>query len=197
MINIILFGPPGSGKGTQATLLVERHHLVHISTGDMFRHHLAHHTALGQEAKTYMDKGELVPDHVTIGMLRNRVESEGEVSGYIFDGFPRTIAQADALTELMQEEGTQIHALIKLEVPDEEIVSRLLNRGLVSGRKDDQDEETIRHRIRVYHEETEPVFDYFTKLDRSFSVDGLGSIEEIAHRLDAVMEHLAAIYSEV
>lgn len=196
MINIILFGPPGSGKGTQAALLVEKYALEHISTGDLFRYNLKHDTALGQEARKYMNKGNLVPDEVTIKMLKERVEQSLDGAGFIFDGFPRTIAQADALLDLMVEEKSAIHALIKLEVSRESIVERLLERGKTSGRVDDQNQETIAKRIDVYIEETAPVFDYFDKLEKSYSVDGLGSIDEIASRLHSVMDHLYGIYNK-
>ena len=183
MINLILFGPPGSGKGTQAAKLVEKYNLLHISTGDLFRYEMGHNTPLGQEAKSYIEKGELVPDSVTIGMLRNKVEAHREVEGYIFDGFPRTEAQAEALDELMVEEGQSISKLIMLEVPDEEIIMRLLERGKTSGRADDQNEEIITNRIAVYRKETSPVFDYYASQDKAVKVHGVGTIEEIFARL--------------
>ncbi len=196
MINIILFGPPGSGKGTQAQILVDKYGLEHISTGDLFRYNLKHNTDLGKEARTYIDKGELVPDNVTINMLKQRVEESPEAEGFIFDGFPRTIAQAEALMKLMEVENTQINALIKLEVSREAIVERLLERGKTSGRSDDQNETTISKRIDVYLDETSPVFDYYQNLDKSYGVNGLGTIEEIANRLHAVIDHLYAIQRE-
>ena len=137
MTNLILFGPPGSGKGTQATKLVEKYSLLHISTGDLFRYNLKNNTPLGQEAKKYMDKGALVPDSVTIKMLKAKVDENKEVGGYIFDGFPRTIPQAEALNVLLGEDNQSISALIALDVDDEEIVTRLLERGKTSGRADD------------------------------------------------------------
>jgi adenylate kinase len=142
MINLILFGPPGSGKGTQASKLVEKYQLLHISTGDLFRYEIGNDTPLGLEAKAYMQKGELVPDSVTIGMLRNKVEANPKAHGFIFDGFPRTVAQAEALDELMAERGTAIDKLILLDVGDDEIVDRLLERGKTSGRADDRNEAT-------------------------------------------------------
>jgi adenylate kinase len=195
MINIILFGPPGSGKGTQAELLIKAYGLEHISTGDLFRHNLKNNTPLGQEARVHMDQGHLVPDEVTIKMLKQRVHDSPDATGFIFDGFPRTIPQADALMELMKEENSDIHALIKLEVSRQAIIERLLERGKTSGRVDDQNEETISKRIDVYLEETSPVFQYFADLDRSYSVNGLGSIEEISHRLSSVIDHLYAIHT--
>ena len=195
MINIILFGPPGSGKGTQAALLVEKYGLEHISTGDLFRFNLQNNTQLGEEARTYMDKGNLVPDDVTIKMLKQRVLESPEAEGFIFDGFPRTIAQADALMGFMTEQNSAIHALIKLEVDRQAIIDRLLERGKTSGRVDDQNEETISKRIDVYKEETSPVFEYYEKLDRGYSVDGMGTIEEISNRLMSVIDHLYGIHT--
>ncbi|MBR9921001.1 MAG: adenylate kinase [Bacteroidetes bacterium] len=183
MINLILFGPPGSGKGTQAARLTEKYDLLHISTGDLFRYEMGNNTPLGQEAKSYIEKGELVPDSVTIGMLRNKVEANPDVAGYIFDGFPRTVAQAEALDVLLGERKEEVTALLSLEVDDEEIVKRILERGKTSGRPDDNDESIIRNRIEVYNSETAPVFDYYDKKGKSQKIDGIGSIEEIFDRL--------------
>ena len=179
MLNLILFGPPGSGKGTQAAKLVEKYNLLHISTGDLFRYEIGNQTALGMEAKSYMDKGQLVPDSVTIGMLKNKVLDNPEVNGYIFDGFPRTIAQSEALDELLDELGQPITSLIALEVEEEEIVQRLLERGKSSGRPDDADEEVIRKRISVYLAQTTPVYEYYQNHGKSVCIKGMGSIEEI------------------
>jgi adenylate kinase len=190
MVNLILFGPPGSGKGTQAAKLVEKYNLLHISTGDLFRHEMGNDTPLGKKAKSYIEKGELVPDEVTVGMLRNKVEANLEVPGFIFDGFPRTIAQSEALDELMEEKETTISALLMLDVPDEEIIKRILERGKTSGRKDDQNEETIQNRIDVYKSETTPVFDYYKQKDKAEKIDGVGSIEEIFDRLCASIDKL-------
>jgi adenylate kinase len=183
MINLILFGPPGSGKGTQAAKLVEQYNLLHISTGDLFRYEMGNDTPLGQEAKSYIQKGELVPDSVTIGMLRNKVISHPEAEGYIFDGFPRTVAQAEALDSLMQEMNARVDKLILLSVDDDEIVTRLLERGKTSGRSDDQDEGTIRNRIQVFKEETRPVFDHYAEQEKAVKVSGIGKIDEIFARL--------------
>lgn len=183
MINLILFGPPGSGKGTQAKKLAERFNLLHISTGDLFRYELGNNTPLGQEARKYMERGELVPDEVTIGMLRNKLEEHPEVAGYIFDGFPRTIPQAEALDELLASKGQEITALIALDVPDEEIIRRILLRGKESGRADDQSEEIVRNRIDNYREQTVPVYEYYATSDKSRTINGMGEIEEIAERL--------------
>lgn len=188
MINLILFGPPGSGKGTQAVKLVDQYALLHISTGDLFRYEMGHNTPLGQQAKSYMEKGELVPDSVTIGMLRNKVQAHPEAQGFIFDGFPRTVAQAEALDNLMAEMGQSISQLIMLEVTDDEITERLLLRGQSSGRADDQDESIIRNRIAVYRSETTPVFDHYAQQGKSVKVDGIGGIEEIFARLCAAIE---------
>ncbi len=190
MTNLILFGPPGSGKGTQAAKLVEKYDLLHISTGDLFRYEMGNDTPLGLKAKSYIEKGDLVPDEVTIGMLRNKVEANPDVKGYIFDGFPRTIAQAEALDKLLAEKGQSISGLIMLDVPEEEIVKRILERGKTSGRADDNDEETIRKRIAVYQEETAPVYDYYKQHDRAFKLNGLGTIEEIFERLTTQVEAL-------
>ena len=183
MITLILFGPPGSGKGTQAALLVEKYGLLHISTGDLFRYEMGNQTPLGMEAKRYMEKGQLVPDSVTIGMLRNKVEANRQVSGYIFDGFPRTLPQSEALDGLLQELGTEVSGLVMLEVPDEEITRRILLRGQSSGRPDDLDEAVIRKRIDVYNAETAQVFDYYHQKGKSHKVQGVGSVEEIFQRL--------------
>ncbi|MCB0558194.1 MAG: adenylate kinase [Lewinellaceae bacterium] len=188
MINLILFGPPGSGKGTQAARLVEKYELLHISTGDLFRYEMGNNTPLGQEAKSYIEKGELVPDEVTVGMLRNKVEANIDVEGYIFDGFPRTIPQADALDNLLAENGNDISLLAMLDVPDDELVKRLLLRGETSGRADDVDESIIRNRIEVYKSETTPVFDYYARKGKAAKVHGVGSIDDIFDRLCAEID---------
>lgn len=190
MINLILFGPPGSGKGTQAAKLVDKYELVHISTGDLFRYEMGNNTPLGQEAKSYIEKGELVPDSVTIGMLKNKVDKHPDAKGFIFDGFPRTTPQAEALDNLLDGMHESVSALIALDVDDEEIVKRLLLRGKTSGRKDDADEGVIRNRIEVYKNETTPVFDYYADKGKSMKINGLGSIEDIFERLSKVMDTL-------
>ncbi len=183
MINLILFGPPGSGKGTQAAKLVEKYQLLHISTGDLFRYEMGNNTPLGLEAKSYISKGELVPDEVTVGMLRNKVEANPDVEGYIFDGFPRTIPQCEALDALLLEKGESISKLIMLDVPDEEIVTRIKKRGETSGRADDLNEDIIRNRIDVYKKETTPVFDFYAEKGKSVKIHGVGSIEDIFTKL--------------
>ena len=190
MLNLVLFGPPGSGKGTQASKLVDKYKLVHISTGDLFRYEMGNDTALGLKAKEYMAKGELVPDEVTINMLKNKVMMHPDAKGFIFDGFPRTIAQAIALDHLMQELGQQISSLIALSVNEDEIVKRILERGKTSGRPDDNDESIIKKRFTVYNEETAPVFDYYDKQDKGIRVEGIGSIEDIFKSLTSEIDCL-------
>lgn len=190
MINLILFGPPGSGKGTQATKLVKKYSLIHISTGDLFRFEMSNNTSLGQQAKAYMAKGELVPDSVTIGMLRNKVEAHPEARGFIFDGFPRTIPQAEALDALLREKKTAVSGLIALNVSDEEIIQRIKLRGKTSGRPDDNDEHIIRNRIDVYKSETSPVYDYYAKHGKSHTVNGTGTLLAIFRRLCKIINAL-------
>lgn len=190
MTNLVLFGPPGAGKGTQANFLKEKYNLVHISTGDVFRYNIKNETALGMLAKSYIDKGALVPDQVTIDMLNAEVEKNADANGFIFDGFPRTNAQADALDKLMDSKDSQINAMIALEVDDEVLVKRLLERGKTSGRADDADEAVIRNRIKVYYNETAILKDYYTAQDKYFGVDGVGSIEDITVRLSSVIDKL-------
>ncbi|WP_081990158.1 adenylate kinase [Psychroserpens sp. Hel_I_66] len=190
MTNLVLFGPPGAGKGTQANFLKEKYNLVHISTGDVFRFNIKNETALGMLAKSYMDKGELVPDQVTIDMLNAEVEKNAGANGFIFDGFPRTNAQAEALDQLMEQKDSQINAMIALEVDDEVLVGRLLERGKTSGRKDDADETIIRNRITEYYKKTAILKDYYQAQDKYFGVDGVGSIEGITERLNKVIDKL-------
>jgi len=183
MINLILFGPPGSGKGTQATTIVEKFDLTHISTGDLFRYEIGNNTPLGLKAKEYMDQGNLVPDEVTIGMLENKLNSSKNPNGYILDGFPRTIAQAEALDVMLQGRGTKVTHLIALDVDDNEIVKRILERGKTSGRPDDQNEEIIRQRIDQYNELTSPVYDFYDKNGVSKKVDGIGGLADVFNRI--------------
>lgn len=190
MTNLVLFGPPGAGKGTQATILKEKYNLVHISTGDVFRYNIKNQTELGLSAKSFMDKGQLVPDEVTIDMLSAEVDKNPGVKGFIFDGFPRTGAQADALETLLKEKGTDVSAMIALEVEDHVLVERLLERGKTSGRPDDADESVIKNRIKVYYDETAILKNYYQKQTKYFGVDGVGSIDEITARLSAVIDEL-------
>ena len=187
MTNIVLFGPPGAGKGTQAMILKDKYDLIHISTGDVFRYNIKNETELGLSAKSYIDKGQLVPDEVTINMLQAEVEKDPDANGFIFDGFPRTEAQADALETFLESRGTKVHAMIALEVADDILVERLLERGKTSGRADDADEAVIRNRIKVYYNETAILKKYYQEKDRYFGVDGVGSIEEITRRLSEVI----------
>lgn len=194
MYNLILFGPPGSGKGTQAKIMEEKFGLLQISTGDLFRAELGNKekgiqpTELGKEARSYMDKGQLVPDSLTIKMLEKHVEKHPDVPGYIFDGFPRTVAQAEALDQFLEERGEAVTDLIMLEVSDQEIVRRLLERGKNSGRADDASEEVIQHRINVYREQTSPVYDYYDEQCLSHKLDGTGTMDEVADRIHALVK---------
>lgn len=190
MINLILFGPPGSGKGTQAANLVDKYKLVHISTGDLFRYELSNDTPLGIKAKEFMSKGELVPDEITIGMLENKVNKHPNCNGFIFDGFPRTIPQAEALENLMSSKGTGIDSLISLKVNKEEVVNRILERGKTSGRADDTDRSIVENRFTVYDNETRPVFEYFDKKGLSVEVDGMGKIDDVFERISAVIDSI-------
>ena len=183
MLNIVLFGPPGAGKGTQAEFLIESFGLIHLSTGDLLRGEIAGSTPLGIEAKNFMDKGELVPDSVVIGMIKNKLEANADAKGFIFDGFPRTVAQAEALDILLNENGTPVSGMLSLEVEKAELVSRLLNRGKTSGRSDDQDESIIENRINVYNEKTSPLKNFFAAQNKHFGINGMGTVDEIAVRL--------------
>ncbi|MFD2564983.1 adenylate kinase [Aquimarina rubra] len=190
MTNLVLFGPPGAGKGTQAEVLKEKYDLVHISTGDVFRYNIKNATELGTLAKSYIDKGQLVPDEVTIDMLNAEVDKNPEAKGFIFDGFPRTEAQAESLGELLSSKGSEVSAMVALEVDDEVLVQRLLERGKTSGRPDDADEGVIRNRIKVYYDETAILKNYYQKQDKYFGVDGVGGISEITERLSSVIDNL-------
>lgn len=191
MINLILFGPPGSGKGTQAAKLAQEFNLYHISTGDLFRSELKNETPLGVEAKKYMDKGELVPDEVTIGMLSNKLdEYAGKVDGFIFDGFPRTQPQAEALDKLLDLKNTGISLVLALDVPEDEIVNRIIERSKTSERADDKDPEIIRNRFRVYLKETAQVADHYKKSNKVESLNGVGTIDEIFNALRSAVSKL-------
>ena len=190
MTNIVLFGPPGAGKGTQAEVLKVKYQLVHISTGDVFRYNIKNQTELGALAKSFMDKGHLVPDGVTIKMLNAEVEKNPEANGFVFDGFPRTAAQAEALAILMEEKSSQINAMVALEVDDEILVGRLLERGKTSGRADDADESIIRERVAEYYRKTDILKDFYKSQDRYFGVNGVGTIQEITARLSEVFDRL-------
>lgn len=182
-LNIVLFGPPGAGKGTQSNFLIERYGLVHLSTGDLLRAEIKAESQLGLQAKELMDAGELVPDQVVIGMIRNKMEANLDAKGFIFDGFPRTKAQAEALDDMLGAKSEPITVMLALEVPEEELIKRLLGRGATSGRSDDQDESIIRNRIREYETKTAPLKDYYTAQGKFKAIDGVGSLEEITGRL--------------
>lgn len=188
MFNLILFGPPGSGKGTQSEKLVDKYGVVHLSTGNLLRAEIAGKTPLGLEAKSFIDKGQLVPDEVVIGMVDTYFEQHREARGFLFDGFPRTVAQAKALDKLLALKKTGIAAVLALEVNEEELVKRLLNRGKTSGRSDDTDEAVIRQRFSVYNNETSPVADHYKKARKFQSIQGMGTVDEIFGRLCAAID---------
>jgi adenylate kinase len=188
MFNLILFGPPGSGKGTQSEKIVAKFGLVHLSTGNLLRAEIADKTPLGTEAKNFIDKGQLVPDEVVIGMIDTMLDKHSGAKGFLFDGFPRTVAQADALDKLLSLRKTSIAKVIALEVSEEELVDRLLKRGATSGRTDDTDEAVIRKRFAVYKAETEPVAGHYKALNRFESIKGEGSVDEIFTAISSAIE---------
>ena len=190
MLNLVLFGPPGAGKGTQAARLVEKYHLVHLSTGDIFRSNIKEGTDLGQLAKSYIDKGALVPDEVTIGMLEAEVNSNSNAKGFIFDGFPRTSSQAEALDVFLSTKDTEVSSMLALEVDENELITRLLERGKSSGRADDQDAGIIKNRIKVYENETAVLKTYYANQNKFFGIEGVGSIESITLGLCKVIDTL-------
>jgi adenylate kinase len=191
MFNLILFGPPGSGKGTQSERLVEKYGLVHLSTGNLLREEITQRTPLGLEAKSFMDKGQLVPDEVVIGMVDSYFDKHKEARGFLFDGFPRTVAQAVALDKLLELKRTEITAVLALEVSEEELVKRLLNRGKTSGRSDDTNEEVIRKRFAVYSNETTPVAEHYRRARKFQSIKGEGTVDDIFKAIaDAVDKKL-------
>lgn len=183
MFNIILFGPPGSGKGTQSEKLIARYGLKHLSTGDLLRSEIAAKTPLGLEAKSIMDKGQLVPDEVVVGMISSALDNNPDAKGFLYDGFPRTAAQAEALDKLLDLKNTNIAVMLALEVSEEELVKRLLKRGETSGRSDDTNETVIRARIDEYQKKTTAVADYYNKFKKVVMIKGEGTIEEIFERL--------------
>ena len=187
MLNIVLFGPPGAGKGTQSEKLITSKSLVHLSTGDLFRKHLNEGTALGKKAQGYMDEGRLVPDEIVIGMVEDTIEKHMDAKGFIFDGFPRTVAQAEALDQMLANHDLSISGMVSLEVPEQELIDRLLERGKTSGRVDDQNESKIAIRIEEYQNKTEPVAGYYKNQDKFNSIVGVGSIDQIFEKIDSVV----------
>ena len=188
MINLVLFGKPGAGKGTQADILKKHYELFHISTGDLFRYHIQGSTDLGILVKSYMDKGDLVPDKVTIDMLEETVTQNSNVEGFIFDGFPRTTGQAEALDAFLTNKSMSITATIALEAKDKILIERLINRGKTSGRVDDQDENKIRNRFEEYNNKTAPLKSFYSTQGKFYSVNGIGSVEEITQRLTRLID---------
>jgi len=190
MTNIVLFGKPGAGKGTQAEFLKEKYNLVHLSTGDIFRLNIKNGTELGKTAKAIIDRGDLVPDEITTKMLIDTVNENPNAKGFLFDGYPRTKSQAEALDAFLESKNSEVTATIALEADDDVLVARLLERGKTSGRADDQDEAKIRNRYQEYNEKTAPLIDYYTNQNKFYPVNGIGSIAEITSRLSAVIDRL-------
>lgn len=188
MFNLVIFGAPGSGKGTQSEKITSNFGLHHISTGEVLRDHIARGTEIGKIADSYISKGQLIPDELMIDILRDIIENNPEkvANGIIFDGFPRTVEQADALKKLLQEKGSDIHAVVGLEVPDDELVDRMLLRGKLTGRADDNPD-TIKNRLKVYHNQTSPLRDYYKKEGKYHGIDGSGDIDEIYKRIHSVL----------
>ncbi|MBL7698413.1 MAG: adenylate kinase [Chitinophagaceae bacterium] len=189
MFNVILFGPPGSGKGTQSEKLIDRYGLVHLSTGNLLREQISNQTRLGLEAKKFMDSGQLVPDSVVIGMIRSAIKENPDAEGFLFDGFPRTVAQSQALDELLAENHSEINAVLALEVSEDELISRLLNRGKTSGRSDDTNEQVIRARITEYENKTAAVAEYYDQFGKVVKIKGEGDVEAI---FDALCNEIEA-----
>ena len=188
MINLILFGKPGSGKGTQAEFVKQKYDLVHISTGDVFRFNISKNTELGELAKSYMDKGDLVPDKVTIKMLEAEVEKSPNANGFIFDGFPRTSTQAQILDDFLNSKNMSISMTTALEVDENLLIDRLINRGKDSGRTDDQDKSKIQNRFDEYNKKTAPLIDYYKSQNKFFEIDGIGEINDISNRIFDVID---------
>lgn len=189
-LNLVLFGPPGAGKGTQSTFLIEKYSLVHLSTGDLLRGEISAKSALGLKAKQLMDQGKLVPDEVVIGMIKNKLQDNPAAKGFIFDGFPRTTAQAEALDTLLEEANESISAMLALEVDNDELKKRLLERGKVSGRPDDQNLEIIEQRISEYNNKTAPLKAYYDKQNKLHTIKGVGSVDSISEKLSESIAQL-------
>ena len=196
MFNIILFGPPGSGKGTQSDRIVEKYGLIHLSTGNLLREEISNKTPLGKEAKKFIDHGQLVPDEVVIGMVDSFFDKHKDANGFLFDGFPRTVAQAQALDKLLALKKTDIAVVLALDVTEAELINRLLNRGKTSGRSDDTDESVIKKRFTVYTNETAPVADYYKKSRKFKSIQGEGSIDEINAALRQAIDKAMAVHKD-
>ena len=190
MLNIALFGPPGAGKGTQSEFLISKYNLFYISTGDLLRKEMANDTKLGREAKSIIAAGGLVPDEIIVQIIEKTITDNPGSNGFLFDGFPRTVDQAKALDELLNSNGTPISGMLSLEVEKRELISRLVSRGKISGRADDQDEAIIENRINVYNQKTLPLIEYYKPQGKYFGINGMGSIAEIADRLKKVIEKI-------
>jgi len=190
MSYLILFGPPGAGKGTQSQRIIQHFNLLHLATGDLLRSEIMNQTELGIQAKMFMDKGELVPDELVIKMLQSKLEELHNKNGVVFDGFPRTIAQAQALDKMLKSQNKEISALVALTVPHNELLKRLSSRGLTSGRTDDGDIKTIEHRLSIYHKKTMPVIDHYEKQNKYFPIEGVGKIDDISNLLIDTLEPL-------
>ncbi len=191
MLNIVLFGPPGAGKGTQSQKLIDKYNFVHLSTGDLLRAEIAGGTELGLKAKSLIDQGILVPDEVVIGIIENKIKENPSAFGFIFDGFPRTVPQAEALDRLLNQRQIPIKKMIALEVEDEELKKRILERGKTSGRADDQNEDLIAKRVSEYNSKTKPVADFYKSQNKYKAVHGIGEIEAIFDEISAVIDHVS------
>lgn len=188
MFNLVLFGPPGSGKGTQSDRIVERYKLRHISTGDILRKEMADETSMGKKAKSYVENGDLVPDELVVDLVMKFLDEHNNEKGFIFDGFPRTIRQAEILRTELFERGETIKLMIDLVVPEAELLDRMRKRGAKSGRSDDLNEDVLRNRLKVYRESTEPVISFYTQHHKHYEIDGVGSIDEVFNRISSVIE---------
>lgn len=197
MFNLILFGPPGSGKGTQSERIVKQFGLIHLSTGDLLRREIAEKTPLGVEASRFMENGQLVPDAVVIGMIESALKKNPDAKGFLFDGFPRTVAQAEALDKLLALKKTGICKVIALDVSEEELIRRLLNRGVTSNRPDDRDENIIRHRLKVYRNETEAVAQHYQQFGKLERIKGEGTVDNIFDALGSCIESEMAAQQSV